>query len=60
MDRITRMKRPETWARAVGIKACKDILNHCSSDFFPALSFKAFEIIENKRWQLDKILIETL
>lgn len=56
MDRTVRMKRPETWARALCVKAHRDILNYSTSDNFPKLTRKDYEVIENKRWQLDKIL----
>ncbi|MHA2325571.1 MAG: hypothetical protein ACXACB_09225 [Promethearchaeota archaeon] len=58
MKRITRMKRPETWARALCVKACRDTLNRCSSENFPNLTTKDYEVVENKRWQLDKLLKE--
>ena len=56
MDRTVRMKRPETWARALCVKAHRDVLNYSTSDNFPNLTRKNYEVVENKRWQLDKIL----
>lgn len=56
-DRIRRIKRPETWARAICLKAFRDTMsNYYSCTVFPGLTKEEFKVIENKRWQLDKLL----
>ena len=54
-DRIRRIKRPETWARAICLKAFRDTVSNYSCMTFPNLSSEEFKVIENKRWQLDKL-----
>jgi hypothetical protein len=56
LDRITRIKRIETWARALCLKAVRDVKLSYSIDIFRNLPEKEFVVLENKRWQLDKIL----
>lgn len=55
-DRVRRIKRPETWARAICLKAFRDTMSNYSCMIFPDLSTDEFKVIENKRWQLDKLL----
>jgi hypothetical protein len=55
-DRIRRIKRPETWARAICLKAFRDSIPNYDCMIFPDLCSEEFKIIENKRWQLDKLL----
>ena len=56
-NRVRRIKRPETWARAICLKAFRDTaVSNCSCMTFPELSSEEFKVIENKRWQLDKLL----
>ncbi len=56
MDRVARIKRLETWVRAICIKSIRD--NHISytCQIFPSITSKEFDVLENKRWQLDKML----
>ncbi len=56
MDRIMRIKRIETWVRAICLKSVRDNNLNYTGDLFPNLPVKTFEVLENKRWQLDKIL----
>ncbi len=51
------IKKPEVWARAICVKAVRDI-NSDHSTPFPYLSRKALKVVENKRWQLDQIIWE--
>ncbi|MHA1994789.1 MAG: hypothetical protein ACW97Z_09630 [Candidatus Hodarchaeales archaeon] len=56
MERVTRIKRMETWVRALCLKAIRDSDITYTNQIFPSLSLKEFDVLENKRWQLDKIL----
>ncbi|MFX0013997.1 MAG: hypothetical protein ACFE98_05355 [Candidatus Hermodarchaeota archaeon] len=50
------IKKPEIWARAICVKAVREILPDFSTFPIPNLSIKNQKVIENKKWQLDKIL----
>ncbi len=56
LERITRIKRIETWAKALCLKAVRDVNLNYSNHLFSHISVKEFTVLENKRWQLDKIL----
>ena len=56
MDRVTRIKRMETWVRAICLKSIRDNNIKYTCQLFPKLTDKEFDVIENKRWRLDKIL----
>jgi hypothetical protein len=49
------IKNPEVWARAVCLKALRDVLPNHLHFPFPLLSKKALKNLENKRWQLDQL-----
>ena len=49
------IKNPEVWARAICLKALRTISPDYSFVPFPHLSSKTISVIQNKRWQLDKI-----
>ncbi len=57
MERVKRMKSYEMWCRAICLKAFRDVFPHCSTEIFPSLTPSTFAVVENKRWQLDKLLI---
>jgi hypothetical protein len=50
------IKKPEVWARAICVKAVREILPDHSSFPFPHLKIKTQKVIENKRWQLDQVI----
>ncbi|MHA1966425.1 MAG: hypothetical protein ACW964_01360 [Candidatus Hodarchaeales archaeon] len=50
------IKNIETWARAICIKALQECKPKYPCLAFPRLSQKTLKVIENKRWQLDKLL----
>ncbi|MHA1228651.1 MAG: hypothetical protein ACTSPV_18150, partial [Candidatus Hodarchaeales archaeon] len=56
LGKTDRMKNHEIWARALCIKAFKDIFPNYSTQIFPSLEKKRLKITENKRWQLDTLL----
>ena len=55
MERIKHMKCPEVWARALCLKAFRELYPCCSSEIFRSLNLSSFALVENKRWQLDKL-----
>ncbi|MFX1284466.1 MAG: hypothetical protein ACFFB5_12475 [Promethearchaeota archaeon] len=50
------IKKPEVWARAICTKALFETLPRYHSVAFPHLSHKTRKVIENKRWQLDRLI----
>ncbi|MFX0207437.1 MAG: hypothetical protein ACFFDT_15720 [Candidatus Hodarchaeota archaeon] len=50
------VKKPEVWAYAICTKALLETLLCYESVAFPHLSLKTRKVIENKRWQLDKLI----
>lgn len=50
------IKKPEVWARAICVKAVREVLPDQSSFPFPHLPNKTQKVIENKRWQLDQVI----
>jgi hypothetical protein len=50
------IKKPEVWARAICVKAVREVLPDQSFFPFPYLVIKTQKVIENKRWQLDQVL----
>ena len=50
------VKKPETWARAICKKAVQEIFPDYPCLIFPRLSHKTQKVIDNKRWQLDKLI----
>ncbi|MFX0124386.1 MAG: hypothetical protein ACFFAE_12160 [Candidatus Hodarchaeota archaeon] len=50
------IKKPEVWARAICVKACREVLQDQSSFPFPHIPNKTQKVIENKRWQLDQVI----
>ncbi len=50
------VKNVEVWAYAICLKALKDCCPKYSCYAFPNHSLKVQKVIENKRWQLDKLL----
>lgn len=50
------IKNIETWARAICIKSLRQCKPKYPCLAFPRLSPKTHKVIENKRWQLDKLL----
>ncbi|MHA2073505.1 MAG: hypothetical protein ACW97X_02710 [Candidatus Hodarchaeales archaeon] len=50
------MKKPEIWARAICLKSFKGIDPKSRVFPFNEMSEKAQKVIENKRWQLDRLL----
>jgi hypothetical protein len=56
MERIKYMKCPESWARALCLKAYREFFPSCSVEIFLSLDDCSFSGLENKRWQLDNLL----
>jgi hypothetical protein len=56
MERVTRIKRMETWVRALCLKSVRDNNLSYTSHIFPKLTPKEFNVLENKRWRLDKLI----
>ncbi|UCG01098.1 MAG: hypothetical protein JSW11_15960 [Candidatus Heimdallarchaeota archaeon] len=52
------IKKPEVWARAICVKAVREVLPDQSSFPFAHLAIKTQKVIENKRWQLDQVIQE--
>ncbi|MHA2248158.1 MAG: hypothetical protein ACXADY_24630 [Candidatus Hodarchaeales archaeon] len=50
------IKKPEVWSRAICFKAVRDVLPDYSLFPFPHLPSNNQKVIDNKRWQLDKIV----
>ncbi|MFW9903441.1 MAG: hypothetical protein ACFFFH_03850 [Candidatus Thorarchaeota archaeon] len=50
------IKKPEVWARAICVKAVREVFSDQSSFPFPHLAIKTQKVIENKRWQLDQVI----
>ncbi|MFX1507345.1 MAG: hypothetical protein ACFFDC_14780 [Promethearchaeota archaeon] len=50
------IKKPEVWARAICVKAVREVLPDQSPFPFPHLTIKTQKVIENKRWQLDQVI----
>ncbi|MFW9904926.1 MAG: hypothetical protein ACFFFH_11380 [Candidatus Thorarchaeota archaeon] len=55
-DKARYVKKPETWARAIITKAVLQNLSNYPSFAFPQLSANTRKVIENKRWQLDRLI----
>ena len=49
------IKKPEVWARAICVKAVREIFPDHPAPF-PFLPRKVLKVVENKRWQLDQII----
>jgi hypothetical protein len=55
-DKARYVKKPEVWARAIITKAVYQTLKNYPSFAFPHLSTNIRKVIENKRWQLDRLI----
>ncbi|MFX0170708.1 MAG: hypothetical protein ACFE9L_02180 [Candidatus Hodarchaeota archaeon] len=55
-SRAKHIKKPEMWARAICLKALREIVPNYAFNPFPDLPVNLQKVIENKRWQLDQIL----
>ncbi|MHA1975048.1 MAG: hypothetical protein ACTSW1_18805 [Candidatus Hodarchaeales archaeon] len=57
LGKTGRMKNQEVWARAICIKAYKDLNpSNPTHNLFPELDSKIIKLTENKRWQLDTLI----
>ncbi len=50
------IKKPEVWARAICVKAVREVLPDHSDFPLPHLAIKTQKVIENKRWQIDQVI----
>ncbi|GAG87331.1 unnamed protein product, partial [marine sediment metagenome] len=50
------IKNIEMWARAICLKAIRDIKPSRTNVAFPSLNTGIRKVIDNKKWQLDKLL----
>ncbi|UCE13808.1 MAG: hypothetical protein JSV04_01210 [Candidatus Heimdallarchaeota archaeon] len=50
------IKNPEGWARAICVKAVREVLPEYPDFPFPHLPKKSQKVINHKRWQIDQIL----
>ena len=55
LGKIKFLKKPEIWIQAICIKAVRDTLPNHQHKLFPHLSKKQWKMVENKRWQLDRL-----
>jgi hypothetical protein len=51
------IKKIEVWAQAICLKAVKDVFPSCKWFPFPLLPPNSQKLLENKRWQLDRLLV---
>ncbi len=49
------LKKPEIWSKAICLKAVRDTFPDLPSNLFPHLSKNRLKMVENKRWQLDRL-----
>jgi hypothetical protein len=55
-DKALYVKKPEVWARAIIVKALYQVLPNYPYFAFPQFPINTRKVIENKRWQLDRLI----